>query len=119
MTDAISFTVAHRGYVYSLSLPASTPLAALHGQLEELTSVPPQMQKLLWKGKKPVNDDTTLSQAGFKNGMKIQMLGSTVEEVGGLKAAEDEHAKRSRIMHERSLKPQVKVCFLGSGKTCT
>lgn len=119
MTDAITFTVTHRGHAYPFSLPASTTLAALHAQLEELTSVPPQMQKLLWKGKKAINDDTTLSQAGFRNGMKIQMLGSTVEEVGGLKAVEDERAKRDRIMHERALKPQAKVCFLNSRNSNT
>lgn len=105
----ISITVTHRRNTYPLSLDPSSTLAALHAQLEHLTSVPPSMQKLLWKGKKAANDDTTLSQAGFKDGMKIQMLGSTAEEVGGIKAVEDERAKRDRIMHERALKPQVKV----------
>lgn len=69
------------------------------------------MQKLLWKGKRAANDDTTLQQAGFKDGVKVQMLGSTVEEVGGIKAVEDERAKRERIMRERALKPQVKVRY--------
>jgi hypothetical protein len=35
-------------------------------------------QKLLYKGKKPsIEADATLSDAGLKDGMKIQMLGST------------------------------------------
>lgn len=114
MTDAITFTVTHRGHAYPFSLPASTIFAVLHAQLEELTSVPPHMQKLLWKGKKATNDDTTLSQAGFRNGLKIQMLGSTAEEVGGLKAVEDEHTKRDQIMRERALKPRFKVCSFNS-----
>ncbi|KXN90690.1 hypothetical protein AN958_03975 [Leucoagaricus sp. SymC.cos] len=108
MDNPISISVSHRGSSYSLSLPPSTSLADLHAQLEELTSVPPSMQKLLYKGKKAGNDDTTLAQAGFKDGMKVQMLGSTVAEVGGIKAAEDERAKRERIMRERALKPQLR-----------
>ncbi|KAF9454356.1 WLM-domain-containing protein [Macrolepiota fuliginosa MF-IS2] len=111
------FTVSHRGHAYSLELPASTTLTALHAQLEELTSVPPSMQKLLWKGKKAANDDTTLQQAGFKDGMKIQMLGSTPDEVSGIKAVEDERAKRDRIMHERTLKPQAKLRSTGSSSS--
>ncbi|KAF5362247.1 hypothetical protein D9756_002219 [Leucocoprinus leucothites] len=113
MDTPINFTVVHRGATYPLSLSPSTTLVELHAQLEQLTSVPPSNQKLLYKGKKAGNDDTTLALAGFKDGMKIQMLGATTEEIGGIKAVEDERAKRERIMHERALKPQVKLRSTG------
>jgi hypothetical protein len=37
------------------------------------------------------------------------MLGTTVEELGGLRAVEDEQTRREQIMQQRALKPQVKV----------
>ncbi|KAJ3569206.1 hypothetical protein NP233_g5201 [Leucocoprinus birnbaumii] len=109
----IDITINHRGSAYLLSLSPSTTLIELHAQLKHLTSAPPANQKLLFRGKKAGNDDTTLTQADFKDGMKIQMLGSTAEEVGGIKAADDERAKRDRIMRERALKPQVKLRSTG------
>jgi hypothetical protein len=80
--------------------------------LEELTSVPPSLQKLLYKGKKPssgADNEITLSQAGFKHGIKVQMLGSTTEELGSLQAAESEQKRRDRILRERALKAPTKV----------
>lgn len=108
----ISLTVTHRGTPYSFSLLPDTTLAALQIRLEELTSVPPSLQKLLYKGKKSslaADDETTLSQAGFKNGMKIQMLGSTTSELDTLQAVESEQKKRDRILRERALKAPTKV----------
>jgi Ubiquitin family len=110
----ISLTVTHRGTPHSLSLLPDSTLAALQIRLEELTSVPPSLQKLLYKGKKPssgADDETTLSQAGFKHGMKIQMLGSTTEELGNLQATENEQKRRDRILRERALKAPTKVLF--------
>ncbi|KAF7770337.1 hypothetical protein Agabi119p4_6311 [Agaricus bisporus var. burnettii] len=92
--SSISFTVSFRGQSYPLDLPSDTTLINLQAILHEVTSVPPSNQKLLWKGKKAVGDDTTLIQAGFKDGVKVQMLGSTEQEVGGLKAAEQQHINR-------------------------
>jgi hypothetical protein len=79
--------------------------------LEELTGVPPPLQKLLYKGKKPLGGDATIAQAGIKDALKMQMLGSTPAEIGGLQAAENEQQRRNRIMRERALKPPVKVCL--------
>jgi Ubiquitin family len=108
----ISVTVTHRGTPYSLSLLPDSSLAALQILLEELTSVPPSLQKLLYKGKKlssGADNETTLSQAGFKNGIKIQMLGSTAEELGNLQAAESDQKRRDRILRERAVKAPTKV----------
>lgn len=73
--------------------------------------MPPSLQKLLYKGKKPTLQDTdTLAQAGLKNGTKVQMLGSTTEELGRTLAAENEYQRKERILRERALKAPVKVC---------
>ena len=117
----ISLTVTHSGTPYSLSLLPDSTLTNLQLQLEELTSVPPLLQKLLYKGKKPssgVQDETTLSQAGIKHGIKIQMLGSTTEQLRGLQTAESEQKKRDHILRERALKPPTKVSSLNAIATC-
>jgi hypothetical protein len=110
----ISIAISHRGNTYTLSLLADSTFAALQAKLEELTSVPPSMQKLLYKGKKHSHgpDDITLLQAGLKDGMKVQMLGSTVQEVNGVKAAVDEQKRKDQILRERALKAPTKVSNL-------
>jgi len=105
----ISFTVTHRGTPYPLTLPPDSTLASLYVQLEELTGIPPSLQKLLYKGKKSLEDDTAIAAAGIKDGLKLQMLGSTPQEIGGLKSAEDEQQRINRIMRERAVKAPVKV----------
>ena len=110
MESTLDFTVSHRGTSYSLSLPQDTTLGALQDRLGELTHVSPTNQKLLYKGKKPsVKYEQTIVEAGFKSGLKVQMLGSTSEELGELKRTEDELQRKERIMKERAAKPQTKV----------
>ncbi|KAJ3857547.1 WLM-domain-containing protein [Lentinula lateritia] len=115
----MDLTVSHRGQSYSLSLLPDDTLAVLHARLEELTSTPPKLQKLLYKGKnsKALDDQVTLTQAGLKDGMKIQMLGATANELDGVKAVEDDQQKRDRIMKERALKGPTKLRSTGSGSS--
>ena len=86
-------------------LPLPATLADLHAQLQQLTQVPESNQKLIYKGKRAFAD------ADLKDGIKLQMLGSTPEQIDAVNTADDEHAKRERIMRDRALKPQVKVRF--------
>lgn len=51
----------------------------------------------------------TLTQAGVKTGIKIQLLGSSAQELGELKQVQDEYQRRERIMRERAARPQTKV----------
>lgn len=106
-----SFTVSFRGQSYPLDLASDTTLSGLQAILHDLTSVPPSNQKLLWKGKKAVGDETALIpliQAGFKDGVRVQMLGSTEQEVGGLKAAEQQHINRVQARTPSS-RPRIQV----------
>ncbi|KAL4247877.1 hypothetical protein ABKN59_007486 [Abortiporus biennis] len=110
----LEFTITHRGVTYPFSLLPDTTLAILHAQLEELTSVPMPNQKLLYKGKKPsINQDDTLTAAGFKSGLKVQMLGSTAEELGQMKSVEDEKKRVDKILADRAMKPQTKLRSTG------
>jgi len=114
--DSISLTVSFRGKNHSISISPESTLQELHSRIEELTEVPPSLQKLLYKGKKATpSDETTIAEAGLKNGTKIQMLGSTSKELDSMKAVENENQRRERIMRERALKAPVKVRSTGSG----
>ncbi|KII86054.1 hypothetical protein PLICRDRAFT_44509 [Plicaturopsis crispa FD-325 SS-3] len=115
-STTISIKVTHRGKLYPLSLLPDSTLADLQARLEELTSVPPSLQKLLYKGKKAGGDDgdITLTDAGLKDGVKVQLLGSTMNELGDMRAAEDGQQKRERILRERALKPSAKVRTTGT-----
>ncbi|THV02567.1 WLM-domain-containing protein [Dendrothele bispora CBS 962.96] len=117
--NSLNLTVAHRGQSYSLSLLPDETLATLQARLEELTSIPPHFQKLLYKGKSPRAQDQqmTLAQAGLKDGMKVQMLGTTTKEVDGLSSIEAERQKRNRILRERASKAPVKVRSTGTANS--
>jgi len=118
LDEPVQFTISHRGTPHHLSLLPETTLSVLQLRLEELTSVPVSNQKLLFKGKKAnANDDDTIVQAGFKSGVKVQMLGSTAEELGAMRNVEDEKKSKERIMAERAAKPQAKLRLTGSAKS--
>ncbi|KAI0738605.1 WLM-domain-containing protein [Daedaleopsis nitida] len=113
MTTEINLNVSYRGNIHPLSLLPDSTLAYLHERLEELTSVPQENQKLLYKGKKTVQDDATIEEAGIKDGIKIQLVGPTAEELGGLRATESEHQRKERILRERARRPHAKVRSTG------
>ena len=110
----IKLSITYRGTHHTVYVSPRSSLSALQAQLEALTSVPPSLQKLLYKGKKTTSksqsgEDVTVEEAGLRDGMKVQLLGATLEELGGMKAAENAQRKRENIMRERAMKPQVKV----------
>lgn len=108
--SALNLTISHRGTAYSLSLLPDDLLADLYTKLEELTGVPPHLQKLLYKGKSAKDTvDTSIRDAGIKEGLKIQLLGTTTRELGEMHAAENEQQRRERILRERTMKGPTKV----------
>ncbi|KAH9893440.1 WLM-domain-containing protein [Cubamyces lactineus] len=109
----ITISVSHRGIIHPLSLLPDSTLAYLQARLEELTSVPPSNQKLLYKGKKVVAEDVSIAEAGLKDGTKVQLIGPTAEELGGLKATESEHQRKERVLQERAQRAPVKVRSTG------
>ncbi|KAI0730631.1 WLM-domain-containing protein [Earliella scabrosa] len=113
MATELNITINYRGTAHPLSVLPDATLTYLQARLEELTSVPPENQKLLFKGKKSVSGDATVTQAGFKDGMKVQLIGPTADELGGLKATESEHQRKERILQERAQRGPVKVRSTG------
>ncbi|KAJ7747685.1 WLM-domain-containing protein [Mycena maculata] len=119
MEDTISLIVSHRGVQHRLAVFPDSTLAELHATLEDLTTVPPSMQKLLYKNSTKASNDSeiTLRDAGLKDGTKVQMVGATLQELDGLHAKEAEERKRDRILRERALKAPVKVRSTGTAST--
>jgi len=109
-SEPISITVSHRGTAHSLSILPDDLLADVHARLEELTGVPQYLQKLLYKGKSAKDTaDKQVKDMSIKDGMKIQLLGSTTKELDEMHAAETEQQRRERILRERALKGSTKV----------
>ncbi|KAI0318757.1 WLM domain-containing protein [Amylostereum chailletii] len=120
MSAIVSLKISHLKQNYSLSLLPDDTLALLHSQLEELTSVPASNQKLLYKGKKSSHGmNTTIRDAGLKNGMKVTMLGHTPEEVGEMHKAEGEQRRIDQIKRERAARGTVRVSSTGSSASTT
>jgi hypothetical protein len=97
----------------SCSHPEAT-LAALQAQLEDLTSLPPHMQKLIYKGKKAVSPEDSIQSAGLSNGLKVTLLGNPEKAIEGLLEAEREQKRREEIMKARAAKPRPQVCWVSN-----
>jgi len=99
---AATISVSHKGKSYNVQVHLTSTVSSFQARLQELTSVPVGNQKLLFKGKKAsAKGSDTLEIFGLKGGTKVQMLGSTVEEIGGLRAVEDEKKQAERILRDR------------------
>lgn len=97
-------TISHRGAQYPIETIPDELLAVFQLHLEELTGVPPSLQKLLFKGKKANNqtEGATLDQIGIKDGMKIQLLGSTEAQLVVMRKVENEKRRKEDIIEQRS-----------------
>jgi hypothetical protein len=100
----ITLSVSFRGSQHTLSIPVDSTTQELAHELEGITSVPAHLQKLIYKGKKATQDETTLEDAGLKDGMKIQVLGPLAAELGDMQKAEAEKRRREDIMKAREAK---------------
>ncbi len=111
--STISLNFTYRGASFPLMLSSATTLGEMQSELEELTSVPPSLQKLLYKGKNIAQNresDARISSLGLRAASKIQLLGITSAELSGLQATETEQHRIDRILRERALKtPTYKV----------
>ena len=106
---AVTISVSHKGKSYNVQVYLTSTVSSFQEQLQELTSVPVENQKLLFKGKRAsAKGNDTLEIFGLKDGTKVQMLGSTMEEIDGLKAVEDEKKQAERILRDRET--QARVC---------
>ncbi|KAJ3275309.1 Ubiquitin domain-containing protein ubfd1 [Borealophlyctis nickersoniae] len=75
----VNFKLAHGKTVYDINLPSTTLVADLKKHVEELSGVHANMQKLLYKGM--LKDEQTLEEAKVKDGVRVMLMASKVEDV--------------------------------------
>jgi hypothetical protein len=105
----VTISISHKGKSYNVQVHSTSTVSSFQTQLEELTSVPVENQKLLFKGKRTsTKGSDTLEMFGLKDGTKVQMLGSTMEEIGGLRAVEDEKKQAEQVLRNRETQARVR-----------
>lgn len=104
----VTISVSHKGKTHAVRVDLTNTVSSFQAQLKELTSVPIGNQKLLFKGKNAsAKGDDSLEVFGLKDRIKVQMLGSTTEEVGSLRAVEDEKKRMEQILRNRETQTRV------------
>ncbi|CAG7847900.1 SubName: Full=Uncharacterized protein {ECO:0000313/EMBL:CCA72615.1} [Serendipita indica DSM 11827] len=117
--ETVSIVVSHRSQTYTLHLGQDATLADLQAELSGLTSVPPHLQKLLYKGKKSSDSTTRLKDAGLTTGVKVTLLGNPESTINSLLDAEKQKERKEEILKARAAKPGPKVRSTGPAKPLT
>lgn len=108
-TAALNFQVSYQGNNLQLTQwdPQST-IGQLKDHLQQETGVPPSLQKLLHKGKRLVDDATTLNELGFNDKTKLMLMGSApkqVEEIAQLDDKLGRNRETARWFRAQRIKP--------------
>jgi len=112
---AATISISHKGKSYNVQAHLTSTIYSFQAQLQELTSVPVENQKLLFKGKRASSKGRdTLEAFGLRDGTKVQVLGSTMEEIGDLRAVEDEKKQAERILRDRETQAMVRQTLSAS-----
>lgn len=78
--ERVTFTVAFKKQTFYLEFGMDNTISDLRQEIARLTEVPAALQKLMLKGMLK-NDSDTLRVSGFKNGVKVMLIGSTIQDV--------------------------------------
>lgn len=108
--------IRHGSHQYDLDLPSESSIDELRYKIAELTSVPPENQKLLPKPARGVslgngstsdrdeNSLRSLQQAGLSDGTSIMVLGATKQQVNQV---QEEEREASRWKQPRNFHPSL------------
>eukprot|EP00879_Flechtneria_rotunda_P006871 GHRR01007216.1.p1 GENE.GHRR01007216.1~~GHRR01007216.1.p1 ORF type:complete len:295 (+),score=86.84 GHRR01007216.1:1136-2020(+) len=80
----ITFKVQYGKNSADLKRPASSTVGDLKAEVEKTLSIPPSMQKLMYKGLLK-NDTDTLEKVGIRNGAKVLLIGSSQADIAAAK----------------------------------
>ncbi|SBT36014.1 ubiquitin carboxyl-terminal hydrolase 14, putative [Plasmodium ovale wallikeri] len=120
----VNVTVKWKSNVYSdLQLNISEPLTSFKEQLWKLTNVPPEKQKLMYKGL--LKDDTNLASLNIKDKDKIMLVGSAetlVEQPNQVIFVEDLskedkeklHSKENIIFEDQGIVNLGNTCYFNA-----
>ncbi|KAG9128539.1 hypothetical protein FRC07_003428 [Ceratobasidium sp. 392] len=106
-TEDYLLHVNHGPTAFDLVLSSTSSIDDLKQRLYEMTSVPIDRQKLLWKGMK--RGAVALEGSGLKNGSKITLVGASENALRLMHQAETEASRRAEIMRNREARGPTKV----------
>eukprot|EP00026_Physarum_polycephalum_P011743 Phypoly_transcript_11985.p1 GENE.Phypoly_transcript_11985~~Phypoly_transcript_11985.p1 ORF type:complete len:281 (+),score=47.10 Phypoly_transcript_11985:173-1015(+) len=78
--EKVSFTIAFKKQTFNVEFGLDSTIGDLRQEVAKLSGVPAALQKLMLKGMLK-NDSDTLRTCGFKNGVKVMLIGSSIEDV--------------------------------------
>uniref|UniRef100_A0A1I8GM76 Ubiquitin-like domain-containing protein n=2 Tax=Macrostomum lignano TaxID=282301 RepID=A0A1I8GM76_9PLAT len=105
-SSPVSLKVIFNKRKIDLTLPVSAKVISLKRQLQELTGVPVDMQKLMFRGL--CHDDRRLSELGVGDGAKLMLVGSTPDSLASLpRAMSEDHTTVAEMQ------PQTSICADG------
>ncbi|KDN47071.1 hypothetical protein RSAG8_03848, partial [Rhizoctonia solani AG-8 WAC10335] len=104
---SILLHVTHGGSTFDVTASPEDTFDRLQQTLYEMTSVPVDKQKLLWKGMK--RGATKLDHSGLKSGSKITLIGHPEKAIELMHKAEAEATRRADILRARESRGPTKV----------
>lgn len=78
--EKVNFSIVFKKQNFNVDFGLDRTIGDLRQEVARLSGVPAALQKLMLKGLLK-NDSDTLRTAGFKNGVKIMLVGSTIQDV--------------------------------------
>ncbi|KAI7885778.1 WLM-domain-containing protein [Lichtheimia hyalospora FSU 10163] len=121
MTTALNFQVSYQGNNLEITqCDSQSTIGQLKQHLQQETGVPPSLQKLLYKGKRLVDDSTTLNELGFNNKTKLMLMGSAAQQVAKIAQLDDKLEKNretARRFHAQRIKPAAPSTTSSSSDT--
>lgn len=82
----VKFKVQYGKSAVEVEKPTTTTVGDLKKEVETTLGIPPEYQKLMFKGMLK-NDDDTLEQVGLKSGAKILLIATKPSDIAATKAA--------------------------------
>ncbi|CAE6460867.1 unnamed protein product, partial [Rhizoctonia solani] len=102
----IILRIVHGSSTFGITASSDDTFDQLQQALYEMTSVPIDKQKLLWKGMK--RGATRLDHLGLKNGSKLTLIGTPEKVIELMHKAEAEAARRADIIRARESRGPTK-----------
>eukprot|EP01112_Ceratiomyxa_fruticulosa_P023142 TRINITY_DN8733_c1_g1_i1.p1 TRINITY_DN8733_c1_g1~~TRINITY_DN8733_c1_g1_i1.p1 ORF type:complete len:162 (-),score=31.31 TRINITY_DN8733_c1_g1_i1:98-583(-) len=78
--ESVTVSVGFKKQNYPITIGLDKTVGDFRLEVEKQTNVPPGLQKLMFKGMLK-DDSQTIRTAGFKEGAKLMLIGSTIQEV--------------------------------------
>jgi len=77
--ETVEFKIVYNKQRHDVTFPLDDTISTLKQHIQKLTGLPPAMQKVMYKGL--AKDERTLREVGVVQGVKVMVVGSTMNDV--------------------------------------